>query len=514
MKNLKYIVGLSVVLAGLIILVACEERLDKDPLGDTEVVFFTTQDAFDRGVQGIYAKLTDWYWFNANNPIHECWLLPGDDLTSRGDYPHETFAALSPAHGRQSTFYQVSYHLINRANVMLQKIAEEDGVYLDVGMKDIHKGEALFLRALAFYRLWSFFGTSPVVTERIMGLGEETKQPGSSGTEMLDQAIADLTEAAELLPAKGTWEDKFIGRATKDAANGLLGKCLVTRACYGGGNADYGAAITAFNKISSNTALAPHFLDNFDALNENNVESLFEFQASNAPNFENIWLGNDFNQQIGAMGAYWGFFYDSWTWWTHTPFVPTQKLMDAFEAGDPRAGHTFRSNGGDNFNGWEFAKYTWRNLEGDVSSSLNNPRILRYADVMLLQAEAELWAGSAANALDLVNQVRKRARESVPDTIPVSAFPADLASVTMEDIMHERFVELAGEEGQRFLDLKRWHNAGYINLGNWTKEDWGPSLREDFTFSKWFSDTEGKMLYPIPLAEIDLNPNVSQNKGY
>jgi len=511
MKKFRYyIIGVCVLLSGLAILYSCEDRIDKKPLGDTEVTFFTTQDNFDRGIQGIYASMTNWYWYNSNDPVYDFWLLPGDDLTTRGAIDFETFAALQPGTGHINYYWQVAYRLNGRANTMLDlidKVAE--GIYTDADMKNYHRGEALFMRALVFYRLWSYFGTAPIVTERITGLGEQTKPNGSTGTQMLDQAITDLTEAASLLP--DSWADKFIGRATKNAAWGMLGKCYVTRACYGGGDADYSSAIDAFGNISNAVQLTPNFGDNFDAWNENNVESLFEFQASNAPVFENIWLSNDFNQQIGAASAYWGFFYDTWSFWAHTPYVPTQKLMDAFEPGDPRIAETFEANAGSNFSGWAFVKYTKRNQEGQNTSSLNNPRILRYADVLLLQAEAELQAGSAATALDLVNQIRERARNSAT---PASAVPADLATVTMQDIMDERLRELAGEEGDRFLDLKRWHAAGYINLGSWTANDWGPSLRNDFAFSDWFTATEGDMLYPIPTSDVDLNPNVTQNKGY
>jgi starch-binding outer membrane protein, SusD/RagB family len=513
MKKIIY-TGIAAILVTVFpVIQSCDELIDKQPLGDTEATYFVTQDAMDRGIQGIYSKLTDWYWYHANDPIYDVWLLPGDDLTTRGANDFETFAALQPGNGHSSYYWSVAYQIIGRSNAMLEKIEEvEEGIYVDNNLKSYHQGEALFLRALAFYRLWSFFGTGPITKERIRGLGEQTQQPGSTGNQMLDQAITDLQEAVALLPAG--WPEKFAGRVTKDGASGLLGKCLVTRACYGGGNNDYTAAIAAFSQISDKIALTPHFGLNFDAMDENNEESLFEFQASNAPQFNNIWLANDFNQQIGAMEAYWGFFNDSWSFWAHTPYFPTEKLRNAFEPGDPRIAETFKTNEGSNYNGWEFIKYTKRDKEGDVTSSLNNPRILRYADVLLLKAEAYLQTGNPAAALQAVNAIRRRARESVAEGEPVSAVPADLTAVTMQDIMNERLRELCGEESHRFFDLKRWHAAGFINLGNWGAADWGPSVRQDFDFAGWFSDTQGKMLYPIPLTEIDLNPNVTQNPGY
>ena len=512
MKKIIYISSAVLLLSVMSVIQSCDELIDKQPLGDTEATYFTTQDAFDRGIQGIYSKVTDWYWFHANNPIHAFWLLPGDDLTTRGPIDFETFAAIQPSNGHINYYWEVAYQLVGRSNTMLEKIAEvEEDVYIDDDLKNSHTGEALFLRALAFYRLWSYYGTGPITLERIRQLGEATQQPGSSGTQMLDQAIADLQEAAGLLPNE--WEDKFIGRVTKDGAYGLLGKCLVTRACYGGGNQDYQAAISAFNNIS-NASLVSHFGFNFDAMKENNEESLFEFQASNAPEFNNIWLGNDFNQQIGAMEAYWGFFNDAWSFWAHTPYVPTEKLRNMFEEGDPRIAETFRENDGDNYNGWEFIKYTKRDKQGDVTSSLNNPRILRYADVLLLRAEAYLQTGNEPAALADVNAVRERARQSVPEEEEASDVPANLSSLTMQDIMDERMRELAGEEGHRFLDLKRWHFAGYIDLSTWPTENWGPPLRDDFDFQGWYADTEGEMLYPIPRDEMDLNPNITQNTGY
>lgn len=514
MKKFKYLIGLGILLTGLVIFFACEDRLDKLPLGDTESTFFTTEDNYESAIRGMYAGLTYWYWYNNNSAICDLWLLPGDDLTTKQTRSFESFNSLTPDAYSINYFWDMTYAINMRANIMLEKIDQvADGVYIDADLKNWHKGEALFIRALAFYKLWSWFGTAPLVTTRITGLGEETKPPSSTGTQMLDQAITDLTEAATLLPV--SWIDQLKGRATADAAYGLLGKCLVTRACYGGGAADYNAAITAFNNISE-ADLAPHFGSNFDAWDENNIESLFEFQASEAPAFDNIWLSNDFGS-IGSMLAFYGYFNNAWTWWGQPSFVPTDKLVAAFETGDPRINETFRPNEAAVFNGWEFLKYTLRDDPNSAfGCSRNNTRILRYGDILLLRAEAYLQTGNTAAALEDINAIRERARNSVPDTDPVSAVPADLVTVTMQDIMDERFRELSGEEGIRFLDLKRWHEAGYINLGTWTDiDDWGPSLNTlSFDFAGWYSDTEGQMLYPIPLDEVDLNPNITQNPGY
>ena len=511
MKKYRYIIGFCVLLTGLVIFFACEDRLDKPPLGDTEETFFTTQDNYESAVLGMYAGLTYWYWYNNNNCIHMLWLLPGDDMTTKQEWPFESFNAITPDDYRINYYWDMTYAINTRANIILEKVEQAaEGVYLDADLKNWHRGEALFIRALCSFKLFSWFGAAPVITARVTGLGEQTKPPSSTGTQLLDQAITDLTEAATLLP--DNWEDKYIGRATSNAAYGLLGKCLVTRACYGGGNADYSDAIEAFNNISSDVQLTPQFYSNFDAYNENNEESLFEFQASEAPGFDNIWLSNDFGS-IGSMLGFFGYFNNVWSWWGNPCFVPTDKLLNAFETGDPRIDETFRSNADAVFNGWEFIKYTNHDSQNWEGCSHNNNRILRYGDILLLRAEAYLQTGNAAAALADVNSIRERARNSVPEGNPPSAVPADLATVTMQDIMDERLRELAGEE-ERFVDLKRWHAAGYVNLGNWSAADWGPSLNASFDFAGWFAATQGDMMFPIPTDEVDLNPNITQNKGY
>jgi hypothetical protein len=111
-----------------------------------------------------------------------------------------------------------------------------------------------------------------------------------------------------------------------------------------------------------------------------------------------------------------------------------------------------------------------------------------------------------------VNDIRERARVSTEDGT-VSAIPADLTAVTMEDIMNERFRELAGEEGIRWTDLRSWHVAGFINLGSWTPADFGyPYAAADFKF-----DVNTHLLLPIPIGEMESNPLMAasgNNPGY
>jgi hypothetical protein len=116
--------------------------------------------------------------------------------------------------------------------------------------------------------------------------------------------------------------------------------------------------------------------------------------------------------------------------------------------------------------------------------------------------------GSAAEAVGLINQVRTRARNMVAGgTAPANYNAGETNPATiMSWIMNERFLELAGEEGIRWQDLRRWHLGNQINLGNF-----------DFSSESGITlkfDPNKNLLYPIPLGEIDLNPNVKQNQGY
>lgn len=486
----------------MFIYTSCDDsRIDLQPLSPTEASYFTEEGHYTKAIIGVYAKLTDLYWYNGGNSLHAFWELPGDDITTTGTVSFELFGTLQPADGRVNTVYQVTYQLINRANTAIQKLNAESGLISTPEYKNSMMGEALFLRGYGNFLLWNYFGTAPLINERIQS-SEGITPSNSSGTELLDQAIADFTSAANLLPA--SWELTNRGRVTKSSANGMLGKALVFKGSATQSTESFSAAMAAFDNIADKS-LMDDFADNFNALTENNDESLFEFQASQ-PDNDNVWLPNDFQAGgVGSTSAYWGFFENHYSLFGSAPFIGTQKLMDAFEEGDPRIASTIDTED------LSFKKY-WSTGELKTNTgvgSANNPRILRYADILLLKAEAILESGgSTSAAIDLINQVRTRARNMNPEgTAPANYSTAESDKGKVFDwINKERLMELAGEEGARWLDLRRWHMAGKINLG--AGFDFS-SARDDVSF-----DVSKNLLYPIPLNETDLNPNIQQNSGY
>lgn len=496
MKNRSIYKSLATFSLLFVFATCSEDRLNITPQNLTEDDYFKTELDFHRAIGGVYAKVGEFYHFHYNNPRHQFYLLTGDDLTTNGDIPFEVFSTLEAGNGYVASQFGYAYELVARANVALEKLRDDEtsSVIKSAEAKNSMIGEALFLRSYMNILIWNYWGAAPNITERIIsqdGINPEE----SEGTELLDQAIADLGEAANLLPA--SWSDAEKGRVTKNSAYGLLGKALVIRGSWNGSSGDYDAAITAFGSISGAQLMAD-FGDNFSVFSENNEESLFEYQASNIGT-DNVWLSNDVFSTIGTFSAYYGYFNDHWSFWAHTPYFATQKLMNTFEAGDPRIPLTFDASNG------YIQKYILEDASTNGVGSFNNPRILRYADVVLLWAEALNETGNQDGAIDKINEVRTRARN-----MDVTGIPGDRASGASQDqvrtwIQEERLMELGGEEGHRWVDLRRWHQAGHINLSSWDFS----SAKADFAIS-----IPKHLYYPIPNAELDKNPNVSQNEGY
>lgn len=492
--------AIVLVLFSSVIYTGCNKKqLDLSPNGPTEGNYFSDESEFNKAVLGIYAKMTDFYGYNGGGSPVGLFFLPGDDITTNASNDEsEVFSALQPSSGRVSFAYSKFYQLIYRANVVLEKIeAAGPGVYTTANLKNYHKGEALFLRGFANYYLWNYYGTSPVVTKRATTTTDFT--PGSStGTDLLDQAILDFTAAASLLPP--SWDAVNKGRVTANSANGMLGKSLVFRASATKSTTDFSSAITAFDKITGAT-LTTNFNDNFSDAKENNQESLFEFQASKASGGNNFWLDNDFDNNIGDLSIFWGYYSNHWSLFGQSRYFATAKLAAAFDPNDPRKVATLQESDR------TINKYvTTDNSSGGEPGSKDNYRILRLADVKLLKAEAILQSGGAtADVINLINEVRTRAREMVPSGLsPANYSVTETNKATIFNwITNERFIELAGE-GQRWLDLRRWQMQDVITLNN---SYFSSNVTVGF-------DPAKHLLLPIPTSELDVNPNVKQNSGY
>ena len=530
---------------------SCKKAVEIPVMSELESNFYSNENRVNMGIGAIYAEVENLYGANYNDggPVMIARMLMGDDLTisNNSNMQYDAFANLQSSDGEIAGNWEFLYIMVSRANLMIEKLQDPDvlKVFTTPGLSDWDMGEALFLRAWADSKLWDYWRKAPNQNVRIEAPANASL-PFSKNFELLDQAINDLKKAVDLLP--DSWDNINKGRVFKNSARGLLVKLFCLRACYAdkytGGNkqADYTNAITYFEQIDPavSTIQGVPFGDNFDYRTENNKESLYEYQASFNVKEDNPWLYNNQGSDAAEVGVC--FMYLANGSWEVGYFGgnlgPSQKLINAFDANDPRKDETFilspKTTNADGspyfinalgigepwnyFGGYQFVKYVNGDRMGPLdlkysTTSLNNIRILRLADVKLCAAEAYLQTGNEAKAREQVNDIRERARESVS---PASDQPLDYTgSISMNEIMKERFLELAGEDDIRWSDLRRWDAAGYINLSTWTPADFGFNQADHTTQFSFNASTH--LLWPIPLAELQSNTAVTfdqQNPGY
>lgn len=361
--------------------------------------------------------------------------------------------------------------------------------------KEIMIGEARFLRAYYNFELVKWFGPIPLKVDERFKPGDETTIPRSPVPEVYAQIEADLTYAASVLPDV----QAEIGRATKGAALALLGKAYLYQEKFAESAEALEQVIT-----SGNYSLATNFNNMFEAEGENGPESVFEVQYFE---FEGAGFGclqcSEGNVAVGFSGV------RNYTGPLFTPGfsfnVPVQEAVDAFEPGDLRKGVTILDivawadttdatyTTGYEHTGYFNRKYLPRKRNPDAANDLNltnpnNYRAIRYADVLLMAAEANNRGGiSDAKAQEYLNRVRARAFGDENHNITVGG-----AALT-DAIYHERRVELMGE-GHHFFDLVRTGRAA-DNI-------------EGFVQGK-------NEVFPIPIEEINFSAgNWTQNPNY
>jgi hypothetical protein len=389
------------------------------------------------------------------------------------------------------------FNIVNKANIVLDKVANDLDPGTPAEAKISAEAEAKFLRGYAYFMLVRFFGRVPLVDQVYDDPASQSNIPQSEPGAIYTLIESDLTFAAANLPM--SWDPKFIGRATKGAANGILAKVYLTRKNW---NMAMSAARQVMN--SGQYDLSISYDDIFKETGENSKESVFEIQAT-ANLQEKRAYGSQFASIQGVRGT--GIWNLGWGF-----NIPNTRLEGAYEAGDPRKARTFLFAGGTSvygesvplglpntrYNHKVHSNPATRNSLLDNFSYWMNIRILRYADVVLMFAEAANEVGgtqNTADALEALNSVRKRARGSNNAILP------DITTTNQEElraaIRQERRVELAMEH-DRFFDLVRWGTASeaFQEAG----KPFVPGKHE---------------LLPIPFTQIDISKGVlTQNPGY
>jgi len=492
MKTSKYITAFLLTAA----IVGCKKDfLEKAPLDsvNTANYYRTAEDAVN-AVNAAYQPLQRPKLYNFR--IWTTDIMAGNSVTGAGggtdgiETQDEQNFVTTSANAGVLDVYRGPAPGILQCNIVLQKVPS---ITMDETLKKRVLGEAKFLRSLYYFNLVRLFGDVPLITTPQV-VGDDLKLKRSPKADVYALIIQDLTDAMALLPPATSYSGPDIGRASKGAATGLLAKVYLTLGDYQK-TADLCQQVTALGY-----ALNANYADNFSATKKNTVESLFEVQFSGKTTYG---FFDDFNQ------ASWT---STFTGPRNADFVgggygwnqPTQEFVNAYETGDQRKDITVLYAGGPQFDGKTYlASYSTtgfnlrkflvpKSISPDYNTNPADFPVLRYADVLLMQAEALNELGQTSAAEVPLNIVRKRAGlGNVTTGLSKDAF--------RNVVLHERRMELAFE-GQRWFDLIRINNGQY-------------GLSFLHLIGKVNASAK-HLLLPIPQVEIDSNPNLTQNPGY
>lgn len=471
-----------------------EDFLDKAPLDSINTEnFYQTEDDAISAINGAYQPLQWPKLYNMR--IWTMDIMAGNSIVGAGggDDGVETqdmanFVTTTDNAGVLDLWRGPAPGIL-RCNTVLQKIPDMD---IDEDLKSRILGEAHFLRAHYYFILVRMFGSVPLLTEP-QEPGDDLYPTRTAAEIIYEQVIDDFTTAIEMLPEKSSYSSADLGRATRGAAMGLLAKVYLTL-----GN--YQKVVDLTEDIATlGYALNEDYADNFDVNNKNSIESLFEIQYTSDAG-EDFW--SDENQS-SWLSAFTGprnsdMVAGGWGW-----NQPTQEFVDAYEEGDLRKDVTILYEGCPEFGGMAYDEaystigYNLRKflVTKEVSSTYDNSPmnfpVLRYADVLLMKAEALNELGRTSEAEIPLNEVRERAGLDPVEGLSQVEFK--------EKVLHERRMELAFE-GQRWFDMIRVDEGQYAL---------------DFLHSIGkLNATTKHLLWPIPQKEIDANQNLTQNPGY
>ncbi|MCS4433566.1 RagB/SusD family nutrient uptake outer membrane protein [Aquiflexum gelatinilyticum] len=482
------------ILVGMSMFFSCDQLLDIEPeyTQDAEN-FFNTPEDFNRALTGAYDLMQASYLIQWIGEVASDNAIAGGESVndSRGLHEIETMT-----HGGVNSelrdLMRFNYAGIARTNYIFEN---KDKINFDG--KDQILAEASFLRAYYYFVLVSFFGDVPLVVDKRLSISEIPNTDRAPKAQVYEQIEKDLQVAVETL----TWTNPTIGRITKGAAMALMGKVLL----YQG---KYPEAATILGDLITNNQAGYGLFNDYSRLffvaNENINEDVFTIQYTG---LEGGGYGClvclEGNAAVGFNGIrqYNGPLYGDGNSYN----LPTQDLYDAFADNDPRRAATLLdidafiaaqpnaddityAIGGGGHTGYYNNKYIKRlderGLPDDDLTSPLNYRVIRYADVLLMAAEAFQRTGNDGRARTELNKVR--ARVNMPAI--TSSGPQ-----LLEDILTERRLELSGE-GYRFFDLVRTGKAAQEIQG--------------FVVGK-------HELFPIPQVEIDLaGGKWRQNPGY
>lgn len=503
------------ILLALLFSLGCENESDflslDNPNEVTNANFFkTSQDAI-AAVNATYSVLQGGRMYhNSYFNMNDVGLEMVANSNMPGSWHISTFS-FDATHQTITDVWIALYQIIGRANFAIEGISAMND--LNPVLKNRLLGEAHFLRGWAYFELVFNFGRVPVLLS-VPKTAAETNNPRSeSELEVYQLAIDDFLFAEQNLPVSHTGPDK--GRVTKGAAVGYLGKIHLYMASPGV-NLDpqgYQKAETYFTRLVSggefSYRLMDDYMENHTWFNENNAESLFEVQYANIGGNTTNWGDHDSANTAEGTNRARTFGYLSWFNALMNP-----AFIARFSDEDPRLRYTAYGPPTPNhpepmriFNNvaydradWvsrKYGRYDFIPANQEDGDSPINFRVLRFADVLLMHAEALNEQGKTSSAITFINQVRQRPSVNQP------SLPTNLSqSETRQAIMDERLWELGLEQIRR-KDVLRWGQAV-------AEAEFRQAGIPAFTYTI-------HRYFPIPSAELDVNSAISesdQNPGY
>lgn len=489
----KYVLFCLVFLA-----VSCSDFLDEDLQGIyTSSTFYKTDDHAMLALTAAYQPMS---FTNIRNPLWVFGDVASDDAIKGGFAGDQSEIAFIEqfTYTRDNGFlihiWQRYYEGISRTNDVIHRLGPD----VSQDLREVVTAEAKYLRAYYYFHLVNLFGEIPMKTNPVYS-ASDLHVPVSPVNVVYEQIITDLQEAAEILAEQNNTQS---GRATAGAAFGLLAKVYLFQE-------NYEACLQAIKDMdeSGNYALMDMYSHNFMADFQNNQESVFEIQHLSG---QDPFLGNSLNQWFAPQVEN-GYFFNA----------PRAEFVGAFEKTDndiydPRLDYTLGREGTTWINGNEYdpewsptgftnKKHLQPLIEipvGTKADSDLNYVFIRYAEILLIKAEALNESNRPGEALVPLNLVRKRARESYLHDeslegygqVPAGLLPdiSETAQTALRDIIrNERRVEL-GLEFHRFYDLMRYGK-------NYAEE------RLSYTSFKY----DEHRYFPIPQSEVDINSQIN-----
>ena len=468
---------------------SCSDFLEQNPQTDlSENDFYKTADDILSAVNGAYSSLQEgdiygnWYVFGEIPSDNTRNQLSGS-VTTQNEFDQ---FYIDTQNSMIANFWKAAYKVINRTNTILGRI---DGIEINTELANRYKLECKFIRALMYFNLVRVYGDVPLVLKEI-SISESYDILREPKENVYNQIIADLKEAQDLPVSYSTAED---GRATQGAAKALLANVYMTLHKYAEAETILAEIINSGRySLLENTPGSLNidgYKNVFSPVNHNSKEGIFEIQFlkggyGEGSNYANNFAPENSGTNVVAVGG------------TGGNNIPEMDIYNAYEEGDLRRDFSMSLGYYDNRknNEWVESRYVCKFMDVPYQNNdaSNNYPVIRYADVILMYAEALNQNGKTAEACKYPNMTRRRGfGYQTTETSPVDLQTTDKAQFALM-VEQERRVELAFEN-HRWFDLIRTGRAVEV-------------MR-----SKGFSLNETNLICPIPQKQIDVNPKLTQN---